>query len=311
MKCESVQNNLNLYVYDELPDDARHEVENHLAGCATCAEEAKSMRMFLSALTTAKPEDPSANLLAASRMKLQEALESAEQQRGWQRFTVDIAGWMNQLRFSPALAVMLIMIGFGGGILATFKTTATTDTAKTTPSDSAAQSAQIASISGITQDPSNNSVQIKYNKLVPGEAQGSLNDPQIQQLLLYAARSNYNSGVRLDSIDALTQKPAEDAQVREALIYALRYDKNPGVRLKALAGLKPYVKSDVRVRDVMLEALLRDANEGVRAEAIRALHPVKADSSVRATLATLAEKDSNTYIRNESRRVLASLPEIE
>ena len=309
MKCESVQNNLNLYVYDELPDDARHEIESHLAGCADCAAEAKSMRMFLSALTDAKPEDPSANLLAASRMKLQEALESAEQNRGWTRFTVDIAGWMNQLRFSPALAVMLIMVGFGGGVLATFRTTPTDRVTPQGPEG--AQSAQIASISGITQDPSNNSVQIKYNKLVPGEAQGSLNDPQIQQLLLYAARSNYNSGVRLDSIDALTQKPAEDAQVREALIYALRYDKNPGVRLKALAGLKPFVKSDVRVRDVMLEALLRDSNEGVRAEAIRALHPVTADSSVRATLATLAEKDSNTYIRNESRRVLASMPEIE
>src|SRR6185312_2817159 len=211
MKCESVQNNLNLYVYDELPDDARHEVENHLSGCADCAAEAKSMRLFLSTLTDAKPDDPSPSLLAASRMKLQEALESAEQNRGWSRFTVDIAGWMNPLRFSPALAVMLIMVGFGGGILATFKTTPT-DTAKGTPSDPSAQSAQIASISGITQDPANNSVQIKYNKLVPGEAQGSLNDPQIQQLLLYAARSNYISGVRLDSIDALTQKPAEDAQ---------------------------------------------------------------------------------------------------
>ncbi len=310
MKCESVQNNLNLYVYDELPDDARHEVENHLAGCADCAAEAKSMRMFLHALTDAKPEDPSASLLAASRMKLQEALESAEQNRGWSRFTVDIAGWMNQLRFSPALAVMLIMIGFGGGVLATFRTTPGNRPVQNTPTAESSLGS-VASISGITQDPSNNSVQIKYNKLVPDEAQGSLNDPQIQQLLLYAARSNYNSGVRLDSIDALTQRPAEDAQVREALIYALRYDKNPGVRLKALAGLKPYVKSDMRVRDVMLEALLRDANEGVRAEAIRALHPVKADSSVRATLATLAEKDSNTYIRNESRRVLASLPEIE
>jgi hypothetical protein len=61
----------------------------------------------------------------------------------------------------------------------------------------------------------------------------------------------------------------------------------------------------------MLEALLRDSNEGVRAEAIRSLHPVTADSSVRATLATLAEKDTNTYIRSESRRVLSSLPEIE
>jgi hypothetical protein len=308
MKCELVQNNLNLYLYDELPDDARHEVETHLSTCAECAAEAKTMRMFLQAMTGARVEDPSPSLLAASRMKLQEALESAEQNRGWSRFTVDIAGWMHQLRFSPALAVMLLMIGFGGGILATFRTAPGNNHGQG-PNPPEPQ-AQISSINGITQDPQTNSVQIKYNKLVPDEAQGSLNDPKIQQLLLYAARNNYNSGVRLDSIDMLTQRP-EDAQVREALIFALRYDKNPGIRLKALAGLKPYVKSDIRVRDVMLEALLRDSNEGVRAEAIRSLQTVIADSSVRATLATLAEKDSNNFIRNESRRVLASLPEIE
>jgi hypothetical protein len=309
MKCELVQNNLNLYLYDELPDDARHEVETHLANCADCATEAKTMRLFLQTLTDTKPEDPSANLLAASRMNLQEALESAEQNKGWSRFTVDLAGWMHQLRFSPALAIMLLMIGFGGGALATFRT-ATNVVPIDQPKPGQEVQGQVANISGISQDPTTNNVQIKYNKLVPAETQGSLNDPAIQQLLLYAAHNNYNSGVRLDAIDMITQKP-EDAQVREALIFALRYDKNPGIRLKALAGLKPYVKSDVRVRDVMLEALLRDSNEGVRAEAIRSLHPVTADSSVRATLATLAEKDSNTYIRSESRRVLASLPEIE
>ena len=310
MKCESVQNNLNLYLYDELPDDARHEVETHLSNCVDCAAEAKTMRLFLSAMTDAKPEDPSASLLAASRMKLQEALESTEQNSGWSRWTVDVAGWMHQMRFSPALAIMLLMVGFGGGVLATFKTAPGVNNNGGGINQGPEQQTQIASISGISQDPNTNNVQIKYNKLVPAETQGSLNDPAIQQLLLYAAHNNYNSGVRLDSIDVLTQKP-EDAQVREALIFALRYDKNPGIRLKALAGLKPYVKSDVRVRDVMLEALLRDSNEGVRAEAIRSLHPVTADSSVRATLATLAEKDSNTYIRSESRRVLASLPEIE
>jgi hypothetical protein len=41
------------------------------------------------------------------------------------------------------------------------------------------------------------------------------------------------------------------------------------------------------------------------------LRPATADSSVRATLRALAEQDSNPYIRTESRRVLASLPEID
>jgi hypothetical protein len=178
------------------------------------------------------------------------------------------------------------------------------------PADVQSDQAQISSIRGITQTPGSNSVQIKYDQVIPAEAQGSLDDPRIQQLLLYAARSNYNSGVRLDSIDMLTQRPQDD-HVREALIFALRYDKNPGVRLKALSGLKNFVKDDVRVRDAVLEALLRDSNAGIRSEAIRALRPATADSSVRATLRALAEQDSNPYIRTESRRVLASLPEID
>jgi hypothetical protein len=308
MKCEWVQTNGTLYLYDELPDDARHELEQHLAKCPECASELNSLRAFQSALTGLKGEDPSPSLLAASRMHLQEALESTEQSRGWSRLTMDLAGWMHQLRFSPALAVVLLMIGFGGGIMASFKTSVVKP--GSTETATATDSASIASIRGITQNPQTNNVEIKYDRVVPDTAQGSLDDPKIQQLLLYAARNNYNSGVRLDSIDVLTQKP-EDAQVREALIFALRYDKNPGVRLKALAGLRPYVKSDVRVRDVMLEALLRDSNSGVRAEAIRSLQPVTADTSVRATLLALAEKDSNKFIRNESRRVLASLPEIQ
>src|SRR5947209_8510247 len=160
MKCEFVQNNLNLYLYDELPDDVRHEVENHLPNCADCAAEAKAMRLLLQTLTDAKPEDPSVNLLAASRMKLQEALESAEQNKGWSRFTVDIAGWMHQMRFSPALAVMLLMIGFGGGILASFRTAG--NQAPIIHDENPA-SANISSIVGITQDPQTNTVHIKYN----------------------------------------------------------------------------------------------------------------------------------------------------
>jgi hypothetical protein len=312
MKCEWVQTNGALYLYDELPDDARHEIEQHLAKCPDCTAEFDSLRQFHAALTGLKGEDPSASLLAASRMQLQEALESAEQSRGWSRWTMDIAGWMHQIRFSPALAVILLMIGFGGGIMTSFRTdNKNTGTGTTTePATDTASVSSISSIRGITQNPQTNNVEIKYDRVVPDTAQGSLDNPRIQQLLLFAARNNYNSGVRLDSIDMLTQKP-EDAQVREALIFALRYDKNPGVRLKALAGLRPYIKSDVRVRDVMLEALLRDSNSGVRTEAIRSLQPVTADSSVRATLLALAEKDNNKFIRNESRRVLASLPEIE
>ena len=309
MNCEWVKTNGTLYLYDELADDARHELEQHMAKCGECAHEMDAMRLFHTAMSRSIPvQDPSASMLAASRMRLQEALEHTEQSAGWSKWTVDVAGWLNQIKFSPALTAVLLMFGFGTGVFTTYMTRPAIggQTGVNAP-----QNAAIASIASITPDPNDSKkVSINYSKLVPEQAQGSLDDPRIQQLLLYAARSNYNSGVRLDSVSLLTEKP-DDNNIREALIYALRYDKNPGVRLKAMEGLKPYVKSDVRVRDAMLEALLRDTNSGVRTEAIRALQPVTADSSVRATLAALAAQDPNKFIRSESARVLSTLPEIE
>src|SRR5205807_2200262 len=103
-------------------------------------------------------------------------------------------------RFSPALASAILILGFAGGVGTTYKlyTPRPTNTAVQNPANPAAvpSEASIASISSIVQDPGTNQVSIKYNAVSTQEAQGSLNDERIQQLLLYAARNNYNSGVR-------------------------------------------------------------------------------------------------------------------
>jgi hypothetical protein len=162
----------------------------------------------------------------------------------------------------------------------------------------------------VVQEPGTNQVTIKYDTVATQETQGSLNDQRIQQLLLFAARNNLNAGVRMDSVDLLTQTP-DDSKVREQLIFSLRYDSNPGVRLKAIDSLGPYVKDDVNVRNAILAALVNDANPGVRTEALRLLGPVKADSSVRSILQHLADADQNQYIRSQARTVIAQLPEID
>ncbi len=310
MNCDWVQQNIPLHVYGELADDARHELEQHVARCADCAAELKAEQEFHALLSQQPAPEPTPNLLAASRMRLQEALETAEQGRFWHRLAFDPASWLRQVRFSPALASAILILGFAGGVGTSYKvishqpqTTATT--AAPTPAEAA-----ITGIRSVTQEPGTNKIDIKYDTVSTQETQGSLNDQRIQQLLLFAARNNYNSGVRMDSVDLLTQKP-DVSQVRDALIYALRYDTNPGVRLKALDGLGNFVKDDVRVRDVVLEALVNDANPGVRTEALRLIEPVKADGSVRGVLMALAAKDQSQYIKSQARTMLAQLPEID
>lgn len=312
MKCEWLRENIVLYVYGELADDARHELEQHVARCADCAAELKAEQDFHALLSQDRAADPTPNFVAASRMRLQEALETAQQGGFFSRLAFDPANWLRQIRFSPALASAILIIGFAGGVLTTYKTR---PAAPITPlsAQNTAQvppEASIAGISSITQEPGTNQISIKYNTLSTQEAQGSLNDQRIQQLLLYAAHNNYNSGVRVDSVDLLAQK-TNDLQVRDALIYALQNDTNPGVRLKSLTALGTYVKDDANVRDAILRALVNDMNSGVRIEALRLLEPVEVDGSVRGVLMTLAAKDQSQYIRSQARTMLAQLPEID
>jgi hypothetical protein len=308
MNCEWVQQNITLYLYGELADDARHEVEQHIARCPACTTELAEQKQFQEAMSALPVQEISPSFLAASRMRLQEGLEHVQPHRSWyHRFAFDPSSWLRQVRFSPALASVIFLVGFGGGIGTMYKTMS--HPAVSTPLTPAAQ-AEAASISGITsieRDPNSDKIKVQYDKLLPESVQGSVTDPKIKDLLLYAAKSNENSGVRLNSVDALKGK-SDDARVRETLTYALRYDSNPGVRLQALEGLGPYVQEDIRVRNAVLEALLNDSNLGVRSGALHSLEPLRTDSSVRMALQQLAKEDPSEYIRHESKQILAAMP---
>ncbi len=315
MKCEWVRENIVLQVYGELADDARHELEQHVVRCADCAAELRTEQEFHALLAQDRAGEPTPNLVAASRMRLQEGLETAKLGSVWSRLAFDPAIWLRQVRFSPALASAILILGFAGGVGSTYKLYGprpTNTAAVQTPSNPTAvpTEASITGISSIVQQPGTNQISIKYNTVATQEAQGSLNDEKIQQLLLYAARNNYNTGVRVDSVDLLAQKSG-DMQVREALMYALQNDTNPGVRLKSLSALGNYVKNDTNVRDAVLRALVNDGNSGVRIEALRLIEPVKADGSVRGVLMALAAKDTSQYIKSQARTMLAQLPEID
>jgi len=309
MNCDWVEKNIQLYIYDELADDARYELEQHVARCGACAKELESARGLHSMLSRLPVQEPSPNLVAASRMKLQDSLETAEQSGFWRRLVFDPWAWWREVRFAPAVAAAVFIVGFAGGIGAAYQVMKGHQPIAPSGPVSPVESS-VSGIRSITQQAGSDQVSIKYDTVSSQEAQGSLNDQRIQQLLLFAARNNYNSGVRMDSVDLLSQKP-QDMRVREALIYALRYDSNPGVRLKALDALGSYVKDDVRVRNTVLEVLLHDSNPGLRTNALHLLGPVRADSSVRAVLQQLADGDRNQYIRSQARTVLAQLPEID
>ena len=312
MNCDWTKENVVLHIYGELPDDAKFEFEQHVRHCLGCRRELEQALEFKDAMAAAPVKEISPSFLAANRMQLQEALEHAEQSRNiFSSLIFDATGWFHQIKLAPAL----LILGFAGGVGTTYKmmedkkaVIAANGTGG--PIEVQPTEANIGYIESITPAANSNQVQIKYNTLQPQILNGSSDDPRIRQLLVLAARNTRNPAIALDSIDVLTHG-SEDNAVREVLIEALRYDKNPGVRLKSLDALKGFVRDDVHVRDAVVEALLHDNNAGVRQEAISLLDVVKADTSVRSALTVLADRDPNKFIREESKRYLASMPHLD
>jgi anti-sigma factor RsiW len=182
MKCEWVKDNILLYVYNELADDARYELEQHLARCTDCAAKLNTDRQLHTTLSSFRVEEPSPNLLTASRMRLQEALETAEQGGFWKRLIFDPAAWLRPIRFAPALAAAIFIVGFAGGIGATYQMMHNRVIVE--PAAQASE-ASIAGIRSVSQEPGSDQISIKYDTISTQEAQGSLNDQRIQQLLLF------------------------------------------------------------------------------------------------------------------------------
>jgi len=323
MNCELAHESVVMAAYGELPDDAAHELERHLAACQECARERDQVHALKLLASTFTVQEPDANLVTRSRIRLEEALDALPPKRWLERLIEKLRNNAASLQAAPVAACLLLLVGAGAGSLGGYHIAQNRSAnaaqpravAQVDPAQ-ALQNIQVANVSSIVRRPNSEDVEVSYNTIVPAQAHGSLDDPAIRQLLMLAVESAGNAGVRGDSVGLLAAEcraghGCEGAGVRDALMVALRYDRNSGVRQKALEGLQPYVALDLRVRDAVLEALLNDSDPRIRTEAINILEPVDADTSVRQVLRSVASTDRNPRIRLVSRQVLNQVGEIQ
>jgi hypothetical protein len=332
MNCELAHERIVMAAYGELADDAAHELDRHLATCQGCAQEREQLQA-LKLLSEAYPVcDPDPNLVARSRMRLEEALDAIPPKRWFERLLQRLRNNAASLQAAPIAACLLLIIGGGAGSLAGFHIAQVRavkiaeDSAQAAPVQASASQesaalqyaaqvpGEVANVASIVHEPNSEFVEVHYNQIVPQKVRGSLDDPHIRQLLMLASANAVNPGLRDDSIGLLAAECRAGHQctnIRDALLVALRYDRSATVRQKALEGLQPYVAEDFGVRDAVLEALLNDPEPRIRTAAINMLEPVDADTSVRQVLRSVANSDQNPHIRLASREVLSHVGEIQ
>jgi hypothetical protein len=315
------RDNVILAYYGELPDELAGPLEQHLMTCEECQEELRAMQAMETPLAAFPVVEPSPNFLAQSRMQLDEALDAIPPHGFLTRLRTNFFAWMGHLQSAPALATLLLGVGFIGG---NFVNRYQVNSARANESHGSLvighpTESVIANVTGIERTPNTELVQVHYNKIVPETVEGSLDSKEIRELLLKGASASAE-GIRANSVGLLAAEcraghecaPSEDGKgVRGALMVSLRYDKDAGVRLKALEGLQDYVSQDQRVRDALLEALAHDPDAKVRTAAIDLLVPVQHDSSVRQVLRQVSTQDDNPYIRTVSYNALQGSDSIQ
>jgi len=252
MNCDGAKDGIILAAYGELPDEDAVGLEQHLAGCEPCREEWNAMCLLDRAVGMYPMAEPDPNLVAQSRMRLDEALDAMPQHGFVTRLQASLAVWLGNLKSAPALATLLIGIGFLSGNFThryqdahAVKPPAMPPVILSNPSGGG-----VSSISAITQLP-NELVQVSYSRVVPEMAEGSLDDPQIRQLLMVGTRAPETNVVHLDSVALLSNEcrvghscvlESDGSGIRNTLLAILQTDKSPAVRLKVLDGLQPYVR---------------------------------------------------------------------
>ncbi len=319
MKCEIAQQNMIFAGYGELHDEQMDGLEEHLVGCQECREELEALRLFSEALALHPMVEPSPNLVAQSRMRLDEELDLIPAHGFLTHVRSLFFGSLANIQSSPALTILLVGTGFFAGYFTLRYQVMHAPRQNTALVQYKQADSTIGNISGIVRTPNSEIVQVNYYRIVPETMEGSLDEPEIRNLLVMGSTEKA-TGVRESSVAAMVaeckaghrcQEESDGKGIRNALLVALRYDKNPAVQLKALEGLQPYIAQDKHVRDAVLECLMHDPNASVRAASVGVLPPVQADSSVRQVLRTISTQDANPYIRTASWNVLQGSGDIQ
>ena len=309
MKCREARELILLLIYGELADAEKREVGRHVEECLPCGLALAEERRLQSILSQRAPAEPSEDLVARCRADLSAALRAETTSSGaWWRRAPLTALWA-RARFSPALAVLLLLVGFLGGFSVDRGLwPAPRRAALQAPIPEALgdePEAEVASLNSLSADPETGRVLLSYDTLRRTRLEGSAGDPEIRRLLVATVRDSLNAGLRLEALDAL-RRHTGDQEVRSALLVALQDDSNPGARLKAIEALDERAATDAEVRGAILRALLRDDNPGVRVRAVDALAGARAPETL-PVMRRLAHEDPDNYVRLRSSAFLEEM----
>ena len=319
MKCEKFQELILLDRYGEIDEAARRILNRHIDVCPICAAEKTRTDDIYDLLEKREEAEIDTEWLKSMRNQMIAHLQVSKRQKT--AFTLDwnrLAGFFRTPALKFAYSAMLVVIGFSVGkfecqqdrsrILPQLRggqmTAQSEQAMNQVDMETMLQEGKLRNVD--LQEIDGEQIQVSFQGTKDYELVGSPEDKNIQEVLAYIMLHESNTGLRMQSLEKLSQQP--DSLVQQLLIYSVLNDENDGVRLKAIRSLHTYPPS-LPLRQAYMKALMTDVNSAVRIEAMEGLKRMVQDDQVRGILKIAAAKDENDYVKLLARSALNAYEE--
>lgn len=315
MKHEDYKEMLSLLLYDELSEEKIEVLHKHLLECEECNAEYESLQKMKEVINNKFFLQPSDELLNQSRNELRGLLRAEQSKNTFFSKLIDLINSYIILYYKPAISgTVILILGFFGGFY--FEKTLNPEINEinyflTSSNDEDENQTKIENLRFLETDLETGSIELMFEATRTVKLKGSVYDPNIQKILASSLIWEQNTGIRLKTINTLSEKLNNnlltDNDVKLALIETVKNDNNPAVRkeaLRVLTGL-PFDKT---IKETLLFVLINDTNSGNRIMAINNIGMLTSqnllDNEILDVLKKKSKNDNNDYVRLRAANIL-------
>jgi hypothetical protein len=313
MKHTDYKELLRLSFIDELNEEDRRVLDDHVKTCGECRGEVDEMRKLGTLLGRGQRFPVTDQMLDEARRELRAALRLEQSRRPFwggilEQIDVLLAP---SVRIALGSALMVVVGLVAGYVLFKPSEVAGVSGIAQAVGQSNLQSTEtkITNFRFVGQTFQGNDVEFTFDLLTPVHMKGNISDPTVQRVMAQALMNDQNPGARLRTVSAIADQAEKmndsDKEIKVALLQAAKGDANVGVRKQALRALQRF-PLDNEIKDALLFVLKNEENPGIRIEVISFLQSPElsrqvVDQDLLNVLKNRMQSDNNNYVRTRAK----------
>jgi len=316
MTHNKIKELIQLSFVDEVSEDEKLIIENHLLECEECNKEYSEQQKLINLYTANKPANVNEKQLLMARVELLNNLSKIKNKKSAFQKLKELfeESFLFEHRFAYGSAFSLIIgLLIGYSVFRFVPQNNINDNLNAVDVSNIKDSDfEINNVSFISTNPTTGEIELGFEAVKKVYYKGNFNEEKTKKLLAMALTKSNNDGVKIKSINTITsqdeKKYIEDEKIKSALINTVKLDNNPGVRREALQTLTKF-KFDSKIQEALLFVLTNDTNSGLRIAAINVLVQMKEegykiDEKTKSVLSQQVANDNNQFIRVKAASIL-------